>query len=45
MSRVIEEQGGFKEKKSCIDQVAIKKRRELLVAFMDLEKASRSNML
>ena len=31
-------------KKSCIDQVAMEKRRELLVAFMGLKKASKSNM-
>ena len=46
--RVLEEQGGFRAKRSCIDQVftlrqvmekAIEKRRELFVAFSDLEKA------
>ena len=46
--RVLEEQGGFRAKRSCIDQVftlrqvmekAIEKRRELFVAFIDLEKA------
>ena len=45
--RVLEEQGGFRAKRNCIDQVftmrqvmerAIEKRRELFVAFIDLEK-------
>ena len=44
----MEEQGGFRGKRSCVDQVftlrqamekAIEKRRELFVAFIDLEKA------
>ena len=44
----MEEQGGFRAKRGCADQVftlrqemekAIEKRRELLVAFIDLEKA------
>ena len=46
--RVLEEQGGLRAKRSCVDQVftlrqvlekAIEKRRELFVAFIDLEKA------
>ena len=46
--RVLEEQARFRAKRSCVDQVftlrqvmekAIEKRRELLVAFIDLEKA------
>ena len=46
--RVLEEQGGFRAKRGCVDQVftlrqvmekAIEKRRELFVAFIDLEKA------
>ena len=46
--RVLEEQGGFRAKSSCVDQVftlrqvmekTIEKRRELFVAFIDLEKA------
>lgn len=46
--RVMEEQGGFRAKRSCIDQVftlrqvmerGIEKRRELFMAFIDLEKA------
>ena len=44
--RVLKEQGGFRAKRSCVDQVftltvmkkAIEKRRELFVAFIDLEK-------
>ena len=45
---VMEEQGGFRANRSCVDQVftlrqvmekAIEKRRELFVAFIDLEKA------
>ena len=44
----MEEQGGFRAKRGCVDQVftlrqvmekAIEKRRELFVAFIDLEKA------
>ena len=44
----MEEQSGFRAKRSCVDQVltlrqviekAIEKRRELFVAFIDLEKA------
>ena len=46
--RVMEEQGGFRAKRSCVDQVftlrqvmekVIEKRREIFVAFIDLEKA------
>ena len=46
--RDMEKQGGFRAKRSCVDQVftlrqvmekAIEKRRELFVAFIDLEKA------
>ena len=46
--RVLEEQGGFRAKRSCVGQVftlrqvmekAIERRRELFVAFIDLEKA------
>ena len=46
--RVMEEQGGFRARRSCIDQVfilrqiaekAIEKRRDVFLAFIDLEKA------
>ena len=46
--RVMEEQGRFRAKRSCVDQVftlrqvmekAIEERRELFVAFIDLDKA------
>ncbi len=45
---VMEEQGGFRAKRSCVDQVFTlrqvmekvhEKRREIFVAFIDLEKA------